>query len=91
MHQSVTEIARKHLNQALNIFRDIRDQRMEGITFLALGAMSAGLYDLEAWQYYAQQALSISRHVGNRSAEAESINHLGVVASYFGYYLSAEE
>jgi len=89
--QDKSDVARSHLEQALAAFKDVGDQRMEGITFLALGAMSAGLYDLEAWRYYAQQALSIARHIGDKSAEASAINHLGVVASHLGNYLTAEE
>jgi predicted ATPase len=89
--QGQYKIVRPHLEQALAGFQAIDDQRMEGITFLALGAMSAGLFDLEGWQFYAQQALSIARLVENRSAEAEAINHLGFVADNFGNYLIAEE
>jgi predicted ATPase/class 3 adenylate cyclase len=84
------EIARQHLELALDGFRATGDQREEGITLRSLGSVAAGLHDLEAWQGYAQQALSIARQIGDRVQEAEAINHLGFAAIHLGDYQTAQ-
>jgi len=85
------EIARQHLELALDGFRITGDIRQEGETLRMLGSTAASMQDLQAWQEYAQQALSIARHIGDRSQEAFAITHLGVIASYFGEYLTAQK
>jgi predicted ATPase len=84
------EIARKHLNQALPGFKTIGDQRMVGVTLRSLGMLAANLYDLQAWQNFSQEALSIARQTGNRFDEAEAVNHLGHVAIFCGNYTNAQ-
>jgi predicted ATPase/class 3 adenylate cyclase len=85
------EVARQHLVLALDGFRITGDIRQEGETLRMLGSAAASLQDLQAWQEYAQQALSIARQIGDRSQEAFAITHLGVIASFFGEYLTAQK
>ncbi len=89
MRMRKNEIAQGHLDQALAGFRVIGDQRMVGVTLRVLG-MFASLYDLQAWQGFSEQALSIARQIDDRSAEAEAINHLGHVAGYLGDFTTAQ-
>jgi tetratricopeptide (TPR) repeat protein len=85
------EIARQHLVLALDGFRITGDIRQEGETLRILGSAAAGLQDLQAWQEYTQQALSIARQIGDRFQEAFAITHLGVIASFFGEYLASQK
>jgi tetratricopeptide (TPR) repeat protein len=85
------EVARQHLQLALDGFRATGDQHQESTTLRSLGSVAAGLHDLQAWQDYAQQALSIARQIGDRVQEAEAINHLGYAAFRIGDYLTAKE
>ena len=89
MHQDRDEIARAHLEMALNGFRATRDERMEGSALRLLGAVAAGMVNLEAWKDYSQKALSKALKVGSRSDEAEAINHLGHVDGYSGNFNAA--
>jgi tetratricopeptide (TPR) repeat protein len=89
--QSQYELARQHLDLALNDFQAIGDQRMVGLTLRSLGMIAADLYDLIVWQDFSEQALSIASQIGDRSAEAEAINHLGVIFNKLGAYPTARK
>jgi predicted ATPase len=87
--QGQYEIARQHLDQALDGFQTIGDQRMAGYTLRSLGLIAGDLFDLDDWQDFSQQALSIARQTGNRTDEAEAINHLGSIFTKLGDYSTA--
>jgi tetratricopeptide (TPR) repeat protein len=84
------EQAQDHLEQALKEFRDTNDKHREGATLRYLGLIAAYSMDLQGWQEYAEQALYIARQIGDRSTEAEAINHLAHIYFSLGNYITAQ-
>jgi tetratricopeptide (TPR) repeat protein len=67
----------KYLEQALHIYRDLGDQRAEGVILNNLGLVYNELgQKQEALRYY-EQALRIKREVGDRGGEGTTLWNIG--------------
>ena len=71
------EAALEYLQQALIIYREIRDRQGEGQVLKNLGNAYYLLKDYEQSKEYQQRALLIARELQDRDLEARTLNNLG--------------
>jgi len=77
--------------QALAIFRGVKDRASEGLVLNNLGIASASLSRYEKAVEYFEQALVIRREVKDRAGEAVTLNGLGVAYRNLSRYDKAVE
>ena len=82
-------IAIEKLETALELYRQVDNQRGENWTLTGLGAVHAdqGLYT-EALEYY-QQALQIAQGIKDPDGEGTALNNIGAVYDHLGQHLEA--
>ena len=73
------EEAHQYYEQALVIFREVRDRAEEGTTLASLGAIASELGQPKAAREYFEQALVIHREVGNKAEEGATLYNLGTM------------
>ena len=73
-----------YFNQALQIYKQLKNQKFEGVTLNNLGGLYDDLGDkAKALDYY-DQALELQRAVGDRGGEGVTLNNLGRVYDALG-------
>ena len=77
--------------QALIIYREIKDRRGEGRALGNLGIAYLSLGDYAKAIEYAQQQLAIAREIKNRQSEGKALGNLGNAYYSLGYYTKAIE
>jgi tetratricopeptide (TPR) repeat protein len=83
------EAALQSLNQALILYREIKDRQGEGIALSNLSIAYVRLGDYPKAIEYLQQSLAIARELKNLGGEAEVLNVLGATYSLLGDYKKA--
>jgi CHAT domain-containing protein/Tfp pilus assembly protein PilF len=76
--------ALKYYNQALPLYRAVRDPGGEAVTLNNIGAVYSDLGKQEQARTYYNQALPLYRAVGDRDGEASTLNNIGFVYSDLG-------
>jgi DNA-binding SARP family transcriptional activator len=71
------ERALEHVNDALVLYREVGDQRYEGIALNQLGLIHRDLGDHDAAMAWHHRALTLLRESGDRSSEAAVLNDIG--------------
>src|SRR5919202_2957692 len=69
------------LQQALTIYREIRDTRQEAITLIGLGSAYLGLNNLPRATDSLQQSLSLARAINDRQVEVLALQGLSLAQS----------
>ena len=77
--------------QALQIYRALKNREREGVALLALGAVYIDLSDYAKAIEYSQQALAIAREIKDRLGENVALATLGVAYHSLGNYAKAIE
>ena len=77
------------LEEALRIYREIKDRDSEAAALIALGTVYTSLEQYQKAIDFYQQSLAITKHIGNRNGEAISLNSLGASYSSLGQYQKA--
>src|SRR4028118_2201960 len=77
--------------QALIIYREIKDRRGEGKALGSLGIAYRSLGDYAKAIEYAQQVLAIAREIKDRQTEGAALGDLGIVYGNLGDYAKAIE
>lgn len=85
------ETALKLLQQALIIYREIRDRQGEGQSLGNLGNVYLNLGDYTKAIEYQQYSLAILREINNEQGEGQSLGDLGIVYLHLGDYTKAIE
>ncbi|OKH36912.1 Fis family transcriptional regulator [[Phormidium ambiguum] IAM M-71] len=80
------EAALQIWQQALIIYREIKDQNNEGKVLRNLGVVYLYLGNYPRSIEYSEQALAIAREIKNRGSEAKALVNLGVAYRYLGDY-----
>ncbi|MEG4399782.1 CHAT domain-containing tetratricopeptide repeat protein [Microcoleus sp. N9_A4] len=75
--------------QALIIYREIKDRQSEGAALGSLGLAYFSLGDYAKAIEYAQQLLAIAREIKNRQSEAAALGNLGIAYRNLGDYAKA--
>jgi tetratricopeptide (TPR) repeat protein len=75
-----TEEARKFYLQSLELFRNVKDQKGEGLALHSLGILEMHTGNIAAAQNYLTQSLNRRREIGDRQGEGQSLNSLGLLA-----------
>ena len=81
----------EHLQQSLDIAREIGNREGEGNSLGNLGLCYYSLGDYQKAIEHHQQSLDISREIGNREGEGYSLNNLGLCYSSLSDYQKAIE
>jgi predicted ATPase/two-component SAPR family response regulator len=76
-------------HRALDLFREIDDQRGQADAHASIGALAAELGDLDAARASCQRALEVRRHLGDFRGAALAEANLGDVESQAGRYSDA--
>jgi CHAT domain-containing protein/Flp pilus assembly protein TadD len=79
------EAALQSLQQAINIYQEIKDRRSEGLALAAQGIAYRHLGNLSKAIEYAQKSLVIAREIKDRQSEGLGLNSLGIA------YISLED
>lgn len=74
-------VARQHIEQALNLARNVQDRQLEADALRILGTLIGQMGDLEASKLYHEQALQVCRDINDRLGEAALFNNLGYICS----------
>ncbi|MEG4441699.1 tetratricopeptide repeat protein [Microcoleus sp. AT9_B5] len=77
--------------QALIIFREIKDRQGEGVALGNLGLVYSNLGDYPKAIEYAQQWLAIAREIQDRQSEGKALGSLGIAYDKLGDYAKAIE
>ena len=77
--------------QALIIYREIKDRQGEGKALGNLGSAYFSLGDYAKAIEYAQQQLAIAREIKHRQNEGKALGNLGIAYFYLGDYAKAIE
>ena len=77
--------------QALIVYREIKDRQSEGKALGNLGIAYLSLGDYAKAIEYAQQILAIAREIKDRQSEGKALGGLGVAYLYLGDYTKAIE
>src|ERR671933_2818087 len=77
--------------QALIVYREIKDRQSEGKALGNLGIAYLSLGDYAKAIEYAQQILAIAREIKERQSEGKALGSLGVAYLYLGDYTKAIE
>ncbi|MDZ7956587.1 MAG: CHAT domain-containing protein [Aulosira sp. DedQUE10] len=85
------ETALKLLQQALIIYREIRDRQGEGQSLGNLGNVYLNLGDYTKAIEYQQYSLAILREINDEQGEGQSLGDLGIVYLHLGDYTKAIE
>ncbi|HEY9834958.1 MAG TPA: CHAT domain-containing protein [Stenomitos sp.] len=85
------EAALQTWQQALIIYREIKDRQGEGTSLGNLGGAYYSLGDYTKAMEYQQQSLAIVREIKDRRGEGVSLSHLGLVYYSLGDYAKAME
>lgn len=85
------EAAIQSLQQALNIYRELKDRSGEAKTLSHLGIPYALRGDYAKAIEYCQQSLAIAREIADRSTEQGTLTNLGSVYGAIGEYAKAIE
>ena len=88
---SQIEAALQSWQQALKLYRELKDRSGEGNALDNLGTAYASLGDYPKAIEYQQQSLAIFRNLKDRSGEGVSLNNLGNVYNSLGDYSKAIE
>ena len=85
------QAALQPFQQALALYQEIGDRRMEGVTRsnIALDYRRLGQYPKALEQF--QQALDIAKEIDDRTGEGRTLNNIGLVYQSLGQYLQALE
>src|SRR5919202_565181 len=83
------EAALQSWQQALAIYREIKDRKGEGDALGNLGIAYKNLGDYAKAMDYHQQGLAIQREIKDRQGEGNSLSNLGGVYYYLGDYAKA--
>jgi CHAT domain-containing protein len=76
--QNQSEAAIATLQQALTLYRELKDGAGEGRTLKSIGNVYLDLKDYANALDYQQQALTIARDIQDRDLEARALNNIGV-------------
>ncbi|MEG4809485.1 CHAT domain-containing tetratricopeptide repeat protein [Microcoleus sp. F8-D1] len=85
------EAAIQSLQQALNIYRELKDRSSEAKTMSRLGSSYALRGDYAKAIEFCQQSLAIAREIADRSTEQRALTNLGSVYGALGEYAKAIE
>jgi len=85
------EAAFKSFQQALIIYREIKDRQGEGKALGNLGGVYISLGDYAKGIEYEQQWLAIAREIKDRQSEGKALGNLGVAYISLGNYAKAIE
>ncbi|MBV6622708.1 MAG: tetratricopeptide repeat protein [Rivularia sp. (in: Bacteria)] len=85
------EAASQFWEQALKIYREIKDSRGEGTTLGNLGIVYNVLGDYEKAIEFYQQHLAIAKQIGDRAGESLALGNLGIAYTFLGDYKQAIE
>ncbi|MET9227317.1 BTAD domain-containing putative transcriptional regulator [Lentzea sp. NPDC003310] len=69
----------RHLHEALDLMRQIRDLRGEASTLGLLGLIARERREFDKAMEYNERGLQLMRHVGAKTGEANALNNIGVV------------
>ncbi|XGV95305.1 MAG: tetratricopeptide repeat protein [Leptolyngbya sp. BL-A-14] len=83
------EAALQSWQQALNLYRAIKDRQGEGWASGNLGSASQSLGNYPKAIEYAQQWLAIAREIKDRQSEAKALSNLGLAYDSLGNYPKA--
>jgi predicted ATPase/class 3 adenylate cyclase len=83
--------AKRHINKALTLAREMDLTQIEADCLLNLGVAESGLGDLKKAKEQWEQSLHLYRQIGNRRGEGRSINHLGNILHTQGDITRARE
>ncbi|WP_445172219.1 tetratricopeptide repeat protein [Microcoleus sp.] len=92
--QGTAEALRKaiaKLEEALNLYREARENAGQAVSLLALGRVYDDLGEKQKALEYYSQSLTLSRAVGDRTGEANTLNNIGTVYSELGEQQKALE
>ncbi|WP_445248296.1 CHAT domain-containing protein [Microcoleus sp. OTE_8_concoct_300] len=90
-HSSQFQAALQSWQQALIIYREIKDRQGEGWTLGSLGIAYFSLGDYAKTIEYAQQQLAIAREIKDRQSEGKALGNLGIAYDSLGDYAKAIE
>jgi CHAT domain-containing protein/uncharacterized protein HemY len=83
------EAALQSWQQALKIYREIKDRQGEGAALGSVGVAYRNLgYYPQAIDYF-KKSLAIAREINDRKAEGDSLGNLGIAYNAMGYYPQA--
>jgi len=82
--QNQNESAIASFQQALNIYRELKDRQSEGKTLKSIGVIYFNLKDYPKAIVYYQQALDIARDIKDLDLESRALNNLGLAYQYAG-------
>lgn len=83
--------ALQYFEQALIIFREIRDRKNEGATLGSIGLAYLSLGDYPNAIKYFQQVLAITKEVKDPQTEAKALGNIGLTYYFMGDYIKAIE
>ena len=83
--------ARKHMEDALTIARELGDQALEAETLIEFGAIEMKSGDFPASLARYEECLEVARAIRDRSKENRVLGSMGIVAASTGQYLEAGE
>jgi predicted ATPase len=89
VYQGDFTAAHNHVEEALSIFRHLRDKRGIARTLNELGLIASYQGDYLAARRFLEQSLEIKRELRDQWSIANSINNLGLIAGYQNDYASA--
>ena len=92
--QGTAESLRKaiaKLEEALNLYREARENAGQAVSLLALGRVYDDLGEKQKALEYYSQSLPLFRAVGDRTGEASTLNNIGLVYSELGEQQKALE
>lgn len=76
--------AKLMFEEALTIFREVRDDKSIADSFTNLASIAFYLGKFDEAQIQLEQAITIYRKIDNKRCIADSLNHLGLISSYRG-------
>jgi CHAT domain-containing protein/tetratricopeptide (TPR) repeat protein len=85
------EAALKSFQEALIIYREIKDRQSEGAALGSLGIAYSNQGNYAKAIEYAQQVLAIAREIKDRESEGKALGNLGNAYNYLGNYAKAIE
>ncbi|GAB4174195.1 MAG: CHAT domain-containing protein [Coleofasciculaceae cyanobacterium] len=91
LNTSQFEAALQSWQEALIIYREIKDRRGEGASLSNLGIAYRNLGDYTKAIEYHQQSLAIAREIQDRKGEGQSLGSLGNAYHFLGDYAKAIE
>lgn len=83
--------ALKSWEEALKIYREIRDRAGVSMSFLSIGLVYRSLGEYQKALEYYQQSLTIAKEIGDRAGEAFNLSSIGIAYAQLKNYLESEK